>query len=549
MTISYVQSFPPKWIIIGTDGLTAGGAQMFTYDSITRLPKPVYEDPDGNFAYPNPVIFDLNGTKGPIYWKLDSTDPTDLYYVEVFDTDGNLLWDAIEPATTGGGSDVTEFLSLTNYITNNQIINHIAPITTMNIINQVIAPSNHKGFTPALINPTIGTFGALGPDIRFVKTDTGQATDTISFPAFALGSTDLTLDVTPVEYIRYQSSGVMSGETYKAFQFPITQKVQNLSTQPMTFELWAKVGTTPVTIPIYIRQYFGSGTSAHGPSVLVTDIRTQIGSCALTTAWTAFNIQFSVPTVAGGSLGTPGLQTDDDAIYIQIEMPHNAAQDVWFIKPALYLGTVDPDIQFDSYDQIDSIDQTPRTGDIKTSYLTTAPQGWLPMNDSTIGNTGSGATFVGAYTYQLFKTIWDGITNPSGNLYAPVSGGLGASATADFLANKTMTLPLALGRALAVSGTGAGLTPRALGGTFGVESSNITLAAANIPQHVHTIATTITNITIGTSPFALPKIGGISPFPTDGGYSLAAVPLTTPPTAFNVPTVPPTTYTNVFIKL
>lgn len=474
MTISYVQAFPPKWYIVGLDGLAAGGAQLFTYDSITRQPKFAYQDPGGNLAYTNPIIFDLNGTRGPIYWKLDSAAPTDLYYIEAYDKDGNFLWDAdnFPSSAGGGGGSTTTFISLNNYITNNQFINNIGDQAGPLPTNLVIAPSNHKGFTPALINPVVGTYGVLGPDIRFVKNNT-NATDSLSFPRFALSSAPLTGDVTPVEYIRYVCTNSPAGETYKSFQFPITQKVKNLSNQAMTFGVWAAVTASAVNVNVYTRQYYGSGTGATPES---GSTRVLVGTLALTTTWTWFPFNFTVPSVSGNSLGTPGLQTNDDALYIQIEMPLGAPCDVLFTKPALYLGTVDPDVEFDSYDQIDSIDQTPRTGDVKPGYLASPPGGWLAMNDTSIGNVGSAATTAGERTFQLYKTLWDAVINT----WAPVSGGRGASAIDDFLAGKTLTMPRALGRALAEGGTGAGLTGRDLGQWSGAETS--TILSANLPS-------------------------------------------------------------------
>lgn len=526
MTITYVQASPPLWYMVGLDGLAAGGAQLFTYDSLTRLPKAVYQDPAGALAYPNPIIFDLNGTAGPFYWQVNSSDPDDSYYIEAFDSAGNPLWEEnnFPSVASGGGGDVTEYLSFTNYITNNQFINHIAPTANpVGVTNLVIAPSNHKGFTPALINPIVGTYGVLGPDIRFIKNNT-SATDQITFPLFALDNAPLTGDITPVDYIRYQCTNTPTGETYKNFQFPITQKVKNLSGAAMTFTLWAAVTSSDATINIYLRQYYGSGTGSTG------DTRTLIGSCSLTTTWTPFNIQFNVPSVADGSLGTTGLQTDDDAVYLQIEMPLDAPCDVLFTKPCLFLGSISPDIQFDSYDQIDSIDQTPRTGDIRVSLTSSAPQGWLPMNDGTIGNTGSGASLAaGAYTFQLYKTLWDGISNT----YAPVSSGRGSSALADFLAGKTLQLPLSLGRALAGAGAGSGLTSRALGQNIGTE--NNTISTSQVPNQVPVASSSsysTQSVQTGVNT-AVP--GGLVTWSGGGGQP--------------VNNMQPTSFMNVFIKL
>ncbi|MCF1193149.1 hypothetical protein LRR18_16290, partial [Mangrovimonas sp. AS39] len=120
---------------------------------------------------------------------------------------------------------------------------------------------------------------------------------------------------------------------------------------------------------------------------------------------------------------------------------------------------------------------------IKTSMLSSAPNGWVAMNDGSIGNVGSGATTrANQDTFQLYKTIWDGVLDA----WAPVSTGRGASAIADFVAGKTLTLPRSLGRALAGAGSGAGLSPRVLGEYVGAETH--TLSQAELPPHTHTYA-------------------------------------------------------------
>ncbi len=537
MTATYSLAPMPIWVFINNEGTAAGGAKMYTKRSLNKTQdKPVYLDAAGNEAWTNPIDIDLNGTKGPFYFKVDPASPEDTYYIYVNDSDGNLIWDVdnFAPPSGGGGSVVTTFISIKNYITNNQVINHIADNASPGT-NLVIAPSNHKGFTPALINPIVGTYGVVGPDIRFVKNNT-NATDEITFPVFALASAPLTGDMTPVDYIRYQCGNSPAGETYKSFQFPITQKVKNLSNQDMTFTLWAATGVGTETINIYLRQYYGSGTAATAESVAT---RPLIGSCALTTTWTPFNIQFTVPTVAAGSVGTPGLQTNDDAVYIQIEMPLGQPCEVLFIKPCLYLETVDPDIEFDSYDEIDSVNSTPRTGDIKTSLLSSAPPGWLHMNDTSIGNTGSGATAgqTGAQFFGLYKTIWDGVLDA----WAPVSTGRGATALADFLAGKTLTLPRSLGRALAGAGTGSGLTARVLGENLGAE--RITLNA--MPLHDHNaVGGNFVSSGSGANSFAsgVGTLGTISATAATGGGTLNVAGAADGNMA-------PTSFFNVFIKL
>jgi hypothetical protein len=109
------------------------------------------------------------------------------------------------------------------------------------------------------------------------------------------------------------------------------------------------------------------------------------------------------------------------------------------------------------------------TGDVKLTLKTVADSGWVMMDDGTIGDTGSGGTTRAdpdcEALFLLLYTIPDA--------WCPVPGGRGASAAADWAAGKTITLPRTLGRALAVSGSGAGgLTPRVRGEYLGKEDAN-----------------------------------------------------------------------------
>lgn len=479
MAITYTLGSEPFWTIINSVGTVAGGAKMYTRSSLDHdTNKAVYKDSDASVAWPNPIVFDLNGVQGPFYWADDSDDTTDNYYIFVNDADGNLLWSINNftgNAASGTNTTTTTYVEFQNYISNNVFIDHIDDITTTTSTNLVIAPSNHKGFTPALVNPiSASPYGVIGPDIRFVK-DSIVNTDAISFVDFPLGTSDLgTADVTPVQYVRYVCTTSITGESYKYFQFPITQKVKNLAATAVTFQVWARVAVTPVTLTAWTMQYFGSGTNASAP------VRTQVSTTenfTLTTSWALYSFQFTIDSVADKSLGDEGKQTNDDALYMQLQMPLNTACDVYFIKPSLYLGSISPGANFVDYDQIDSVNQTPRTGDIKTSLLSSVPQGWIAMNDGTIGEVGSGADRANQDTFQLYKTIWDGVDNA----YAPVSTGRGASAVADFVAGKTLTLPLSLGRALAGAGAGAGLTSRDLGEYVGDEL----ITEDAMPAHTH----------------------------------------------------------------
>lgn len=123
----------------------------------------------------------------------------------------------------------------------------------------------------------------------------------------------------------------------------------------------------------------------------------------------------------------------------------------------------------------------PTTGDERLTWKTVADAGWIMLNDGTIGSAASGATTrANADTEALFTLWW----NNCADAQCPVSTGRGASAAADFAANKTLKTPLALGRMLAIAGAGAGLTSRVLGLAIGAETH--TLSIAEMPAHTHT---------------------------------------------------------------
>lgn len=134
-----------------------------------------------------------------------------------------------------------------------------------------------------------------------------------------------------------------------------------------------------------------------------------------------------------------------------------------------------------------------QTGDEKWRYGTGFHDGWVRENGRTIGSATSGATErANADCEALFLYLWQTDANLS------VLGGRGASAAADWAANKQLTLPDMRGRAaFGLDGMGnsnAGRIPAAsitstgggvnvLGSTGGV--SEVTLTEAQIPAHDH----------------------------------------------------------------
>jgi hypothetical protein len=136
------------------------------------------------------------------------------------------------------------------------------------------------------------------------------------------------------------------------------------------------------------------------------------------------------------------------------------------------------------------------TGSLKAKYGTGSLSGWVRLNGRTIGSATSGATErANADCQALFEYLWAADANLA------VSGGRGASAAADWAANKTITLPDAAGRVFAgLDDMGAGARGRLTSDYFGTatnvlgaasSSQSFTLLTANLPPY--TPAGTITN--------------------------------------------------------
>lgn len=141
-----------------------------------------------------------------------------------------------------------------------------------------------------------------------------------------------------------------------------------------------------------------------------------------------------------------------------------------------------------------SIDIGFSTGDIKSTYKIVADTGWLMLDDTTIGSVASTATHKSATYQSLFLLLWNNINSA----YTTVSGGRGGSAAADWAANKSITLPKALGRAMGVAGAGASLTTRNLGQT-GIGAETYTLGTLNLPAYTPIGTISIAGISV-TSP-------------------------------------------------
>lgn len=195
------------------------------------------------------------------------------------------------------------------------------------------------------------------------------------------------------------------------------------------------------------------------------------------------------------------------------------------------------------------------TGDVKITIKTTADTGWVLMDDTTIGNAASGATGrANADTVALYTLLYNNTTNAN----CAVSGGRGANAAADYAANKTIALPKALGRALATSGSGSGLTARALAVIAGTETQVISTAhlpasGLSIPALGVTVNSTVGDIMRTAGGVQVSSGSGDPPFAATGITSTGSTATGTTgnmgTAATALPLLQPSIFLTVMIKL
>ncbi len=132
-------------------------------------------------------------------------------------------------------------------------------------------------------------------------------------------------------------------------------------------------------------------------------------------------------------------------------------------------------------------------GDVKMAYRSTEDPGWEMMDGATIGSAASAALKKDNGYEALFLHLWDEDASLA------VSGGRGASAAADWAADKTIALPsfrglgpIMLNNSGLPNGADGTFSTRNLGATGGEEDHALT-ATENGP-HTHSIPGNLINI-------------------------------------------------------
>lgn len=198
------------------------------------------------------------------------------------------------------------------------------------------------------------------------------------------------------------------------------------------------------------------------------------------------------------------------------------------------------------------------TGDIKYTSLSTLQDGWV-WGAGTIGNAVSNATNRGnADTLSLFTAYWNDpaytytgttATSPALQVYDSAGNPVtkGASAIADFNANRTIAVVDYRDRVLAGRGNMVGSAGRLSGQTFGVSGNALgnnggeeshTLSIAEMPNHFHN---TPLNVNFGG--------GGIPAMEDGNSYNPRDYPSSAVGGDAPHNNVQPTIVTNIIIKL
>lgn len=185
------------------------------------------------------------------------------------------------------------------------------------------------------------------------------------------------------------------------------------------------------------------------------------------------------------------------------------------------------------------------TGDVKFAMRQNPETGWV-FATGTIGNASSGATRANVDCEALFLHLWVEFSVTYAPLFTSAGAGTGkgASAAADWAANKRITIPDARGRILLaqdnmggvsadnVNTSGSGVNATIPGVGAGAQNVTLTAAQSGLPNHTHNVSGSTASNT-GTGGVGLRVTALSSPSNTanapSGGYNASAVHNNMPP--------------------
>jgi hypothetical protein len=212
----------------------------------------------------------------------------------------------------------------------------------------------------------------------------GAGTTVISRQSFTFGQTDVPEN--PTYFTKLNKTGATTGATFEHYVFRLP--IRTAAALEMTLRFYAKAAA-PKDITVVAVQDFGSGGSA--------DVTTSSAAITLTTGWVKYNKTFTVPSIAGKTLGSGAY------LYVGIALPVNDTFNIDVASFKFETGDVASDNEFRTTYEDDL--RTSGTVNAASSFLYTDTAGgtdekyWKAVMDA------AGKTFV-------IETLDDSQTNP-----------------------------------------------------------------------------------------------------------------------------------------
>lgn len=440
--------------------LSSGIITLYS-DTQRSLLKPWYMQQGTNPPYsyvelPNPMTLSAVGTIQdvdgndviPFFYPYETDNVTfDSYYITVQNSDLELQFTRSNFPFVATLSTTSEISTNENIITNSCFWRNLESITLNSSSNYntisinsntlyyyTVAPSQHDGY--------------IMPDINYFKNAT-DGTDEINFNTFTSSFPDNILigDITPEFYMNINCTSIGSS-TLRYLQIPLSLHIDSLSgfTQDSFTVQAMSVDGLNETLTVGIYQFCGTG---------VTTPPISVKTFVLGPGWNKFVINLPIPSAQGVTVGQGG----DDALYIQIGFPSSSVFNVNIALPSFYLSNTAATNSFQTYDQVNSIISSPRTGDVRISNNSFNSYGWTAMNDGVIAlttPTGLQISRINKDTWPLYNLMWNiakpydtgSNSNPICQMYTALGAAtnFGSTSYSDFISNKSLALTKSMGR-------------------------------------------------------------------------------------------------------
>lgn len=149
-------------------------------------------------------------------------------------------------------------------------------------------------------------------------------TFSVSRQDFTLGQTDVPND--PKHYLRWAHTAAGSGSTLRRLRVRIPG-VHWRNGELVSRKVWLKADSARTVVGKII-QHFGTGGA---PSA---DVEVTSENWSVTTSWTAFDLQATMTSIAGKTLGSGG----DDAVWLTLDLPLNVTMTIEVANDQLVPG-------------------------------------------------------------------------------------------------------------------------------------------------------------------------------------------------------------------